>query len=201
MQDLEENLNSHKSAIVGEIGLDKAAVHLDTREKFDWEPQVRLFFAQMDIATRLQRPVSIHSVQTHGYLLDYFMDLEADCKAAVKTRSPADHHLPCPPTIMLHSFSASKEVLSSLVRLKTIGSRFYFSYSDIVNGRTLKKSLERIAATPDNRLLIESDVHNVVDVPKAMDNAIDLVMKAKSWSREEVLEITTRNSLKFLRKL
>ena len=193
------NLESHKSAILGEIGLDKAAVNLDTREKFDWNTQVRIFLSQMDIATRLQRPVSIHSVQTHGYLLDYFMDLEASCKAAASQRS--SDHLPCPPTIMLHSFSASKEVLSSLVRLKTIGSRFYFSYSDIVNGRTLKKTLERIAATPENQLLIESDVHNVVDVPKAMDDVVDLVMKAKSWSREQVLEITTRNSLRFLRKL
>jgi TatD DNase family protein len=199
MQDLEVNLESHKSAIVGEIGLDKAAVNLDTREKFDWNTQVRIFLSQMDIATRLQRPVSIHSVQTHGYLLDYFMDLEASCKAVASQRS--SDHLPCPPTIMLHSFSASKEVLSSLVRLKTIGSRFYFSYSDIVNGRTLKKTLERIAATPENQLLIESDVHNVVDVPKAMDDVVDLVMKAKSWSREQVLEITTRNSLRFLRKL
>ena len=189
---------ANQLAIIGEIGLDKAAVDYETKEKFNWDHQVEIFVAQMELAVKLQRPVSVHSVQSHGFLLEYFQKLETTCKAAYAIDPTT---LPCPPSIMLHSFSASKEVLQSLIRLKTIGCRFYFSFSHTINSKTLKKTFERIVATPETQLLIESDVHNVLDVPVAMQNAVDMVATAKSWNHQKVVEVTTRNALRFLQRL
>ncbi len=40
---------------------------------------------------------------------------------------------------------------------KGIGPRIYFSFSSAINGRTPDKLRARIAAVPDDRLLLESD--------------------------------------------
>ncbi|KAJ3129098.1 hypothetical protein HK101_005297, partial [Irineochytrium annulatum] len=67
-----------------------------------------------------------------------------------------------PPRIMLHSFSGSLEIVRSILRLpQPISSRFYFSFSTGVNGRNADKTYERIRAIPDDRVLIESDLHDV----------------------------------------
>ncbi|KAJ3368845.1 hypothetical protein HDU91_000226, partial [Kappamyces sp. JEL0680] len=195
--ELEGLLLKYPNAIVGEIGIDKKAVNRETGQLFEWAPQVDVFTKQVELASRLQRPVSVHSVHTHGYLLDYFSDLDRKCIPFAKD----GQELPCPPTIMLHSFSASSEILKALIKLPRIGDRFYFSYSHTVNARSGKKTLEKIALTPDSRLLIESDVHCVTQVPEALQKVVEMVGEAKKWTSKEVVDRTTRNALVFLRKL
>ncbi len=177
--------------------MDKVAVDKSTNAPFDWKVQLVTFRRQMEMAARLQRPVSVHSVHSHGFLLEYFLQLDKDCASFAKRNEP----LPCAPSIMLHSFAASKEIMKALIQLPRIGSRFYFSYSHIVNSRAGKKTLDKIAATPDDRLLIESDVHCVTQVDSAMEKVVEMVGEAKKWRASDVIEKTGKNALVYLRRI
>ena len=56
---------------MGEIGLDKLWVAPDTN-MHHWDAQVELFERQMELATKLDRPVSLHCVKCEGWMMDYF---------------------------------------------------------------------------------------------------------------------------------
>jgi TatD DNase family protein len=86
----------------------------------------------------------MHCVRGYGHLLQLFSSL---------TRQPNS----CPPKVMLHSYGGSVEEIPKFCKLRGIGKRFYFSFSHAINARTPEKLAARIAAVPDDRLLIESD--------------------------------------------
>lgn len=65
--------------------------------------------------------------------------------------------VPLPCRVMLHSYGGSPEEIPKYCKLKGIGDRFYFSFSTAINARTPEKLRARIAAVPDDRLLLESD--------------------------------------------
>lgn len=99
---------------------------------------------QVALAAEFKRPVSVHCVKGYGHLLSYFTTL------AKKTDS-------CPPKVMLHSYGGSVEEILRFCKIPNIGSRFYFSFSHAINHRTPEKLRARVAAVPDDRLLLESD--------------------------------------------
>lgn len=99
---------------------------------------------QVQIAAEFQRPVSLHCVRGYGHLLVMFSEL---------AKRPAC----CPPKVMLHSYGGSVDEIPRFCRLRSIGDRFYFSFSHAINHRTPEKLVARIEAIPDDRLLIESD--------------------------------------------
>ncbi|KAI8906761.1 hypothetical protein EDD86DRAFT_271008 [Gorgonomyces haynaldii] len=198
-RDWKDQLNhflKDKKSLVGEIGLDKVAVDLDTKELYPMEEQLKAFHYQMDLAIQLNKPVSIHNVQTHGPMSDYFRELDKRCQVYQKWDRP----MPCPPAIMMHSFTASSEVMKSLVGLKAIGSKFFFSFSWFVNGRS-PKSRDRIKNTPDDQILVESDMHDIRDIDESMSKIIHLVSEIKGWTVQETVRITSRNALRFLNAL
>jgi hypothetical protein len=86
----------------------------------------------------------MHCVRGYGHLLQLFSGL---------TKQPDV----CPPKVMLHSYGGSVEEIPRFCKLRGIGDRFYFSFSHAINARTPEKLAARIAAVPDDRLLIESD--------------------------------------------
>lgn len=63
----------------------------------------------------------------------------------------------CPTKIMLHSYGGSVEEIPRFYKLPGIGDRVYYSFSHAINHRTPDKLRARIAAVPDDKLLIESD--------------------------------------------
>jgi TatD DNase family protein len=196
IDELEKLLIEYPDALVGEIGVDKVAKSPEGMV-YDFQIQKQFFEKQMHIAAVLDRPVSIHSVQSHGYILDYFRQVDQQIRRNKKTG--LDTSL-CPPSIMLHSFSASSQISDALVKLPSIGSRFYFSFSHLVNSRS-PKCLERIKAIPEDRILLESDVHSTLAVDEAMNQIIDLVSLARSWTRDYTIERTVQNTMRFLRRL
>jgi TatD DNase family protein len=185
---LEQLLLKYPDASVGEIGLDAIAKDPITKQIYNQAHQYTLFTAQMALASKHARSVSIHSVQSHGKMLDYFRTLDKSGKNAPNV---------CPPAVMMHSFSGSVEICTALCKLKHIGRLFFFSYSHLVNSRS-SKSLGVIRATPDDRVLVESDVNDVVHVDGAMQKAIAMVGAAKGWSFDKVLKQTTLNARAFL---
>jgi Tat protein secretion system quality control protein TatD with DNase activity len=74
----------------------------------------------------------------------------------------------CPPRVMLHSYGGSADTLRAFLKLPTVGSRFYFSFSHVINAdkekHTPTKLLERLRAVPDDRLLLESDQSSALDI-------------------------------------
>jgi TatD DNase family protein len=196
-QDLEimrSYLTKYPDAFIGEIGIDKVAVDPKTNALYPFDRQLDLFKQQMDIAVAFERPVSIHSVHTHGDILDYFRNLDKSCGIFKKQKK----QIPCPPAIMLHSYSGPLEIALQLLKLPRIGNRFYFSFSSIVNGRS-SKTLRIINQLPDDRILLESDTNSVLDVDQRMEECIKLVGNAKNWTIEYTIESTTRNALRFLK--
>ena len=174
-------------AFVGEIGLDSIAK--DSKGNlYDFDNQLEFFQQQMLIAIDLQVPVSMHAVKVFGNLLPYFKTMDTNCKLNPKS---------CPPSIMMHSYSGSEEIITQLLKLPNIGPRFYFSFSYTINGRS-SKTIKKIKLVPDDRILIESDVHEAGLVDEAMEKAAGMVVKAKKWSLDKVFEKTSENSTRFL---
>ena len=62
-----------------------------------------------------------------------------------------------PPSIIMHSYGGTAGMMDSLTTMKQgIGSRFYFSFSPVINMRS-PKTVEVIKHVPQDRLLIETD--------------------------------------------
>jgi TatD DNase family protein len=196
IEELRKLLQLYPEALVGEIGVDKIAKSPDGTV-YDFQIQKDFFEKQMQLAAELDRPVSIHSVQAHGYILDYFRQVDQQIR---RNKKSGQNAALCPPSIMLHSFSASSQISDALVKLPSIGSRFFFSFSYLVNSRS-PKCMERILAIPEDRLLLESDVHSTIAVDEAMNQIIDLVSQAKSWTRDYTIERTIQNTMRYLRRL
>ena len=184
-ESLELALRRHSGSILGEIGLDRVARIPTT---IHWKPklahQVALFQFQIDLASRLSRPVSIHLVQSFGLALSLF--------AALKPSS-------CPPSLCLHSCTASPEWIASILSLPNgLGSRFYFSFSSVINSRT-KNWSRQVSQVPENRLLLESDLKQPMEINESLDKVSSLLAKLKGWSREKLISRTTQNYWNFVR--
>ncbi|KAJ3035410.1 hypothetical protein HDV00_004008 [Rhizophlyctis rosea] len=181
----------------------------------------------MDLAAQHNRPVNVHAVQCHGHLLKYFAELaervpkdrerrkkktkgQADEQEETKGVESVDHSerdstythpsptQPVPPTILLHSFSGSSDIVRSLLRLaKPFSSRIFFSFSAAINSRSAKCH-DRIVAVPDDRILIESDLHDASMVDDAMWAGLKMVAEAKGWALEETVERVEKNVEEYL---
>ena len=69
----------------------------------------------------------------------------------------ADGKMALPPSIIMHSYGGTAGMMDSLTTMKQgIGSRFYFSFSPVINMRS-PKTVEVIKHVPQDRLLIETD--------------------------------------------
>ena len=134
LQTLEALLVRYPQASVGEIGIDHA---IEERGDADQET---IFLAQLELARRLNRPVSIHCRQAWGRLielLDQFGEL--------------------PRGMLIHCFGGSAEVATELVRRGG-----YISFSGSITRPNNKKAGPAIRAVPDDRILIETDAPDIL---------------------------------------
>ena len=211
LADTQQRLEQFPFALVGEIGLDRAfrlpyggfipAGDMDTEiggSKEEFTPGSRegrplsphrvnlnhqklILRAQFELAGKLQRAVSVHSVQTHGAMFDLLQDIwkgyERPSKRAQKRRqSVAEAHayeagnsahaenarlpLPFPPRICMHSYSGPPDALKQFLAV-TVPADFYFSFSKLINfsSPSDSKVAAVIKAVPNDRILVESDLH------------------------------------------
>lgn len=130
---LENLLTSYPQASVGEIGIDHAVENRDDAD------QEAVFLAQLELARKFDRPVTIHCRQAWGRLielLDQFGDL--------------------PKGMMIHCFGGSAEVAMELVRRGA-----YISFSGSITRPNNKKAEPALRAVPADRLLIETDAPDI----------------------------------------
>lgn len=157
--ELEQRLQQHPTAIVGEIGLDKLRGPSEGA-------QVAAFVAQMRLAAKYHRPVSVHCVRQYGLLLQLLQDLPAE---------------DTPPAIVLHAFTGSLDIAKSLLKLKNktsltpsprpvvvkVKERIFFGVGSATS-LTVKQFVERTLPflLEQHRALLETDTHYEHDAPR-----------------------------------
>ncbi|KAL7752408.1 Cut9-interacting protein scn1 [Sorochytrium milnesiophthora] len=185
LSQLRQLLDRFPHSFVGEIGFDKVARHPGSSEKYDYQEQMQVFEAQFALAAQLDKVVSVHCVQAHGDLLHFLRSLSARKSEGV-----------LPKRIMLHSYSGSVDVLQQLLKLPRVGERVYCSYSTAVNARS-PRLVDRIRATPDTRVLLESDTHDAREVDVRMQAIAQCVGDAKGWTVQQTREQCWHNAQVF----
>lgn len=175
ISDMHAELVRNRNLIVGEIGLDKLWVPPD-RERNEIERQLVVFNKQLDLATELQRPVSLHSVKCDGIMFDLL-----------------SKRTELPPKIYFHAFGGTVATARSYYRMKRFGSRFYFGFASAINLRSMKTT-EVIASIPDDRLLLESDLEDPNDVAGSLYKMIEVIATSKAWDIPTACRITTENA-------
>ena len=206
IQELSALLERYPEACVGEFGIDRLAT---TPAEFQLPNlpantfatlQKDIFAQHFDVAVKYQRPCSIHLVKGDNFLMDF---LKARCQqlpnSKVSKQDPEilneKLHALFPPAIMLHSFGSSTNLINQLLKLR-IAPRIWFSFSATINARS-KKTVDNIKAVPEDRLLIESDVHSGTDISEAMWTVVQLVADARGWSADKTAEQCWQNACAF----
>ncbi|RMZ85234.1 hypothetical protein DV738_g443, partial [Chaetothyriales sp. CBS 135597] len=244
LKETEERLRLFPHALVGEIGLDRAfrlpsnstgdaptnnchdpdlegEYTPGSREGRQLSPyrvslqhQKAILEAQLELAGKLGRPVSIHSVHTHGHVFDVLQSLwkgyEKPSKRALKdsiiftdaliAENPPSASLPYPPRICLHSYSGPPDPLGQFLA-STVPAELYFSFSVAINFSTpgAAKTEAVIKAIPDDRILIESDLHRAGErMDDLLQEIIIKVCQIKGWTLEAGARQLKNNWLRFV---
>ena len=177
---LEDVLMKYPKAGVGEIGIDHKV------EQYDAADQELVFIAQLRLAQRLVRPVTIHCRDAWGRLIELLDEVGA-----------------LPHGMLIHCFGGSTEVAKELVKRGG-----YISFSGSITRPNNRKAKAAICAVPEERILVETDApdllpHNMGDVSVALNepaNVRFVLKKAaelRGVSEAELAEITFRNATRF----
>ncbi|OJJ47709.1 hypothetical protein ASPZODRAFT_64073 [Penicilliopsis zonata CBS 506.65] len=228
------------TSLVGEIGLDKAfrlpipwsqddiEVRKDTltpgsREgrhlsqyRVQMSHQKAVLKAQLRLAGELGRPVSVHSVQAHGAVLDLLKELWRGYERYVPTRrerkerdqkeeeaeEEEEKQLPFPPRICMHSYSGPVEPIRQFLNPAN-PSDIYFSFSQAINFTTpsSKRVVDVIRAIPEDRLLIESDLHTAgEEMDILLEDITRTVCQLRGWELHDGVKRLARNWKCFIEK-
>lgn len=111
---------------VGECGLDKVT-------NTNWELQLAMFRAQIDLATLLHKPLIIHSVRAYNEVT-----LELNAKRVAVP-------------VIFHGFNKSEAVAQQL-----LGKGWHVSFGAALTGGH-EQVVRALAAVPDDRFFLETD--------------------------------------------
>ncbi|KAI9297209.1 Metallo-dependent hydrolase [Neoconidiobolus thromboides FSU 785] len=192
------NLKKCKGAMVGEIGLDKIAVDPITKQLYPFTLQLHQFKLQFQLSALLNLPCSIHVVQCQGSILDYFTHIKKDLLKPFD--DPTKEYLSFPKNLMLHSFSGSDESAKGILKISTQFHfpKIYFSISKLVNGRmNFNKFNKLINTIPRDRILLESDTHNINYIDEVMRDIIVLISQALNITTYELISLCKQNGNEF----
>ncbi len=178
LAELRGYLERNGNAIIGEIGLDKKAVDLVTKQRHDGA-QLDAFTAQLDLAIELGRSCSIHCVGAHAIAYEQLRDRLSSLHA-----------------IAFHSYGGSIGSLQQLIRLaqkQRAFDRIFFGFSTVINTRSPKLN-DVIAAVPQSQLLVESDQASAEFVREEIDTMLGMMANAHAISKQQVAAITFENA-------
>eukprot|EP00934_Nitzschia_sp_Nitz4_P006291 Nitzschia sp. Nitz4//scaffold10_size219509//214941//216092//NITZ4_001468-RA/size219509-processed-gene-0.150-mRNA-1//-1//CDS//3329533040//6281//frame0 len=209
LQQLEDLLVQHPSSLVGEIGLCKFARWVrqyPEGKAAALDIQKDVFQQQLKLAAKLRRPVSVHCVNQHGAFLSVLQGMVDQCRQ--DSTNPLDVF---PPAIAMHSFTGTahqaKELLSLEQQLAPSSPLFYFGFSHTVNWvmnsstKSRRKGKEAVQTIPEDRLLVESDVHASRDLLGGTAGALAYIAWARGDTLVHTVHLTSRNGLKFISTL
>ncbi len=168
-------LGHPKVKAVGEIGLDH---HYEGPDR---ELQKKWFIAQLDIASRLEKPVVIHSRD-----------------AAEDTRFILDKYCTGKKRGVVHCFSYSADLAMHYVK-----NGFYIGIGGVVTFKNSKKIKEVVEKVPMERIVLETDCPYLSPEPHRGERNsslnLPLVLKTvaeiKGISEEEAEKITYHNAM------
>ncbi|PFH56170.1 hypothetical protein XA68_16958 [Ophiocordyceps unilateralis] len=182
---------------------------------------------QLRLAAAEGRPVSLHGVQAHGTLYDTVSACWKGFERRVPSRRERRHNQaeapasssendskgegegesapkPYPPRICLHSFSGSVELLSQWMQ-PSIPADIFVSFSAAINLGAGDSTVARakldpvVRAVPDDRILVESDLHQA---GPSMDDALErmyrTVCAVKGWPLDDGVRRIGRNFRRFV---
>jgi TatD DNase family protein len=126
---LRTRLQSHDCCGVGETGLDF------TRDNVSRERQLEIFTRHLEIAVSCGVPVTVHAVRAWGALMPLLR-----------------HYVPLLPAVIIHSFSASREITREVCALGC-----YCSFSPALLSPGSERMRNAASCVPAEQLLFETD--------------------------------------------
>jgi TatD DNase family protein len=132
---LRELARHPKVVAIGEIGLD---YHYDFSPR---EVQRRVFIEQLELATELNLPISIHTREAWD-----------DTIAMLKSSWRGEG--------IMHCFTGTAEQAR-----QALGLNFHLAFGGVITFKTAETIREAAALTPDDRLLIETDAPYLAPIP------------------------------------
>lgn len=173
------------------------------------EHQKKVLTAQLRLAGEMQRAVSVHGVQAHGIVYEtiagtwkgYEKDVpsnkarkrqQAAQNLGAETDAPPENAVPgpkpYPPRICLHSFSGPAETVKQYIA-PSAPCKVFFSFSTTINswdGDGRGKVEAAVRAVPDDRVLIESDLHTAGERMDAyLEEIVRKICDVKQWELKD----------------
>ncbi|KAK4505948.1 hypothetical protein PRZ48_003913 [Zasmidium cellare] len=175
------------------------------------EHQKKVLLAQLALAGEMQRAVSVHGVQAHGIVYETVSQTwkghekkvpskkdkkraEAIAKAQADAPDPEEESSelagpkPYPPRICLHSFSGPAETVKQYIA-PSIPCDIFFSFSTTINAWSKNgdgKVEAAVKAVPDDRVVVESDLHTAGDrMDMYLEEIVRKICEVKGWQLED----------------
>lgn len=187
--------------------------------RVDMFHQQAILTAQLKLAGELGRAVSVHGVQAHGVLFDTIKACWKGHEKHVMSRrerrqiapgaedwseeedDDASKPKPYPPRICLHSFSGSPEQVRGYIH-PSVPAKIFFSFSACINLSTEKtqaKLEEVLKVTPDDAVLVESDLHSAGEqMDDVLEEMYRKVCEIKGWDLEDGIKRIGKNYEAFI---
>ncbi|KAG6380944.1 hypothetical protein JVT61DRAFT_5337 [Boletus reticuloceps] len=178
LAELRRNLSSFPQAMLGEVGLDRAArVPIDyaatprelTHFIVPLEHQLAILEPQIDLAVEFYRNISIHSVKSQQATMT-LLDRMHQKHGSKWQRISID----------LHSCGLSVETWKAIEKRHL---NVYMSLSTVINGRSPNHRTLIEACSP-SRILVESDYHPVERCTERTWEMVLTVAEIKGWAVE-----------------
>ncbi|RLA83927.1 MAG: hydrolase TatD [Epsilonproteobacteria bacterium] len=183
---LEKYVNHPKCIAVGECGLDYYRLpESENEKKKNIELQKEVFISQINFAKKVKKPLIIH-----------IRDASDDSKTILIEHNAKEVGG------VLHCFNASEHLLD------LSNHNFYFGIGGVVTFKNAKKLVEILPKIPLDRLVVETDGPYLTPTPfrgqrnepKYTNNIVEKIAEILLKSKEEMVNITTKNAKKLFKE-